>query len=201
MAALASTLMVCWNEAADRKLSVFSAALVMPSSTGSAVAGSPPCADDLLVDRLKVQAIDQLARQQRRCRRCRDAHAAQHLPHDDLDVLVVDAPRPASDTPFGSRPPGTRAPPPRPGWRRISCGFLEPSVIMSPGLTCWPSLDAQAGGHRDLVLALLALLVDDHDAGRPPCATRPSALATISSSPSAAGQQLRPPRPRRHLRP
>ena len=44
MAALASTLMVCWKEAAERKLSVLSAALVIPKSTGSAVAGSPPLA-------------------------------------------------------------------------------------------------------------------------------------------------------------
>ena len=44
MAASVSTLVVSWNDAAARKLSVLSEALVTPSSTGSAVAGSPPSA-------------------------------------------------------------------------------------------------------------------------------------------------------------
>ena len=42
IAASVSTRVVSWNEAADRKLSVVSDALVMPSSTVAAVAGSPP---------------------------------------------------------------------------------------------------------------------------------------------------------------
>src|SRR5437899_2293122 len=36
--------LVAWKDAAARKLSVLSDALVTPSSTGSAVAGSPPSA-------------------------------------------------------------------------------------------------------------------------------------------------------------
>jgi hypothetical protein len=43
-AASVSTLVVSWNDAAARKLSVLSEALVTPSSTGLAVAGSPPSA-------------------------------------------------------------------------------------------------------------------------------------------------------------
>src|SRR5215469_240577 len=38
-----STRVVSWNDAAEMKLSVDSDALVIPSSSGSAIAGSPPC--------------------------------------------------------------------------------------------------------------------------------------------------------------
>ena len=44
MAASVSTRVVSWKEAAARKLEVLSEALVTPSSTTSAVAGSPPSA-------------------------------------------------------------------------------------------------------------------------------------------------------------
>ena len=43
-AASVSTRVVSWNDAAARKLSVFSDALVTPRSTATAVAGSPPSA-------------------------------------------------------------------------------------------------------------------------------------------------------------
>ena len=46
-AASVSTLVVSWKEAFAKKLSVFSDALVIPSSTGCAVAGSPPSASTL----------------------------------------------------------------------------------------------------------------------------------------------------------
>src|SRR5229473_2958118 len=42
IAASVSTLVVSWNEAAEMKLSVESEALVIPSNSGSAIAGSPP---------------------------------------------------------------------------------------------------------------------------------------------------------------
>jgi len=43
IAASVSTRVVSWKEAIARKLSVLSAALVRPSTTGSALAGLPPC--------------------------------------------------------------------------------------------------------------------------------------------------------------
>ena len=46
-AAWVRTLVVSWKEAADRKLSVSREARVTPSSTGLAVAGSPPSANTL----------------------------------------------------------------------------------------------------------------------------------------------------------
>ena len=49
MAASVSTRVVSWKDAAARKLSVLSDALVTPSSTVSAVAGSPPSASTLLL--------------------------------------------------------------------------------------------------------------------------------------------------------
>ena len=44
IAASVSTRVVSWKEAAERKLSVASDALVMPSSTRLAMAGRPPAA-------------------------------------------------------------------------------------------------------------------------------------------------------------
>ena len=49
MAASVSTRVVSWKDAAARKLLVLSDALVTPSSTVSAVAGSPPSARTLLL--------------------------------------------------------------------------------------------------------------------------------------------------------
>src|SRR5215467_11191669 len=46
---------------------------------------------DLLVLLEHVRALDLLARDEARVARILDLHAAQHLPHDHLDVLVVDA--------------------------------------------------------------------------------------------------------------
>ena len=85
-----STRVVSWKEAAARKLSVFSEALVTPRSTGWAVAGSPPSARTLGVLALELEAVDELAGQQAGVAGGVDRHAAEHLADDDLDVLVVD---------------------------------------------------------------------------------------------------------------
>jgi hypothetical protein len=49
MGASVRTLVVSWNDAAARNGPVFNEALVTPSSTGSAVAGPPPCGQLLMV--------------------------------------------------------------------------------------------------------------------------------------------------------
>ena len=90
MAASVSTRVVSWKEAAARNDEVLSDALVTPSRTVSAVAGSPPSAMTLVVELLELEPVDQLERQLLRVARLVDAHLAQHLPDDDLDVLVVD---------------------------------------------------------------------------------------------------------------
>src|SRR3954454_20663962 len=46
--------------------------------------------DDAVVYLLEVELVDELERQLLRVARLVDAHLAQHLPNDDLDVLVVD---------------------------------------------------------------------------------------------------------------
>ena len=46
--------------------------------------------DDAVVDLLEVELVDELERQLLRVARLIDAHLAQHLANDDLDVLVVD---------------------------------------------------------------------------------------------------------------
>ena len=69
---------------------VLSDALVTPSRTVWAVAGSPPSARTRLLCLLELEAVDQLGRQQVDVARLVDADLAEHLPDDDLDVLVVD---------------------------------------------------------------------------------------------------------------
>ena len=64
IAASVSTLVVSWNDAAEMKLSVERLALVMPRSSGSAVAGSPPALLDLLVGLLEAPLLDLIADQE-----------------------------------------------------------------------------------------------------------------------------------------
>ena len=90
IAASVSTRVVSWKEAAARNDEVLSDALVTPSSTVSAVAGSPPSART----RLLISSNSNLSTSSNgscsAVARLVDAHLAQHLPDDDLDVLVVD---------------------------------------------------------------------------------------------------------------
>ena len=62
----------------------------MPSSTGGASAGLPPIFSTRSVLFLELELVDLFAPEERRVARFGDAHLAQHLAHDDLDVLVVD---------------------------------------------------------------------------------------------------------------
>ena len=90
MAASVSTRVVSWKDAAARKDEVLSDALVTPRSTVWAVAGSPPS------DRTRLFASSKSSRsissvgQQVDVARLVDADLPEHLPDDDLDVLVVD---------------------------------------------------------------------------------------------------------------
>ena len=92
IAASVSTRVVSWNDAAEMNESVDSDALVMPSSMCSYVApllallGRRPC---------RSRPADPSARPARPVMKrvspgILHLHAAQHLPHDHLDVLVVD---------------------------------------------------------------------------------------------------------------
>ena len=85
------TFVVSWNEAAERNESVFSEALVMPRMMSSNSAGSPPSTSRpaRLASR-ELEAVDVLARQVVGVALLIDAHLLEHLPHDQLDVLVVD---------------------------------------------------------------------------------------------------------------
>ena len=77
MAASVRTRVVSWKEAAARKLAVFSDALVTPSRTTCAVAGSPPSASTLVVGLLEVEAVHELGREQVRVAGLVDAHLAR----------------------------------------------------------------------------------------------------------------------------
>ena len=90
-AASVSTRVVSWNDAAEMNDSVASDALVMPSSTGSYVAGCSPL-------RARARAFASTTRMRSTCSPRRsfvspelgDLDLAQHLANDHLDVLVVD---------------------------------------------------------------------------------------------------------------
>ena len=79
-----------WKEAAGRTgFRVASEAFVIPISTGRPEAGLPP--SDPPAGSPPRSAPGRRGRgQQVRLPRLDDRHAAQHLAHDDLDVLVVD---------------------------------------------------------------------------------------------------------------
>ena len=64
IAASVRTLVVSWKDAAEMKLSVERLALVMPSSSGSAIAGSPPVSSDPLVLLLEAPLLDLIADQE-----------------------------------------------------------------------------------------------------------------------------------------
>ena len=85
-----STFVVSWNEAAERNDSVASDAFVIPRISGSNVAGSFLRLLHAGVLALEDDPVDELARQQLGVARALDAHLLQHLPDDQLDVLVVD---------------------------------------------------------------------------------------------------------------
>ena len=70
--------------------SVESDAFVMPRSSGSAMPGLPPRSMTRCVLLLEDVLLDLLVDQEVRVADVLDAHAAQHLTNDDLDVLVVD---------------------------------------------------------------------------------------------------------------
>ena len=82
--------MVSWKEAADSHDSVASDALVMPISTGTTRGRGAALGDDLAVGCLVRQPVDQITGEQVGVTRLDHRHPAQHLPDDDLDVLVVD---------------------------------------------------------------------------------------------------------------
>ena len=70
--------------------SVESDALVMPSSSGCAVAGRPPVADHALVLFHEAELVHLLVDQELGVADVLDLHPPHHLADDDLDVLVVD---------------------------------------------------------------------------------------------------------------
>ena len=91
IAASVSTRVVSWKEAAEMKESVDSDALVMPSSMCSSTAGFLlPSALARSFSSQDLGALDLLAHDEAGLARIDHRDAAQHLPHDHLDVLVVD---------------------------------------------------------------------------------------------------------------
>ena len=83
--------------------SVESDAFVMPRRSGSAMPGLPPRSMTRCVLALEDVLLDLLVDEEVRVADVLDADAAEHLTNDDLDVLVVDARRPAGGRPAGSR--------------------------------------------------------------------------------------------------
>ena len=85
-----STLAVSWNDAAARKLSVLSDALVTPSSAGGGHGGLAALGQHPRVGVLVGYPVHQLAGEHIGIPWPVDPDSPQHLPHDDLNVLVVD---------------------------------------------------------------------------------------------------------------
>ena len=90
IAASVRTFVVSWKDAADRKESVASDALVIPSMICSPVAGSLPSASQLLVHFVEFQNIYHGAGQEFAVSSFLYTDLLQHLTHNDLDMLIVD---------------------------------------------------------------------------------------------------------------
>ncbi len=82
--------MVSWKEAADSHDSVASDALVMPIRTGRPEAGVPPSATHSRLIALELGRSTSSPGSMSASPDSMHVHALEHLPHDDLDVLVVD---------------------------------------------------------------------------------------------------------------
>ena len=90
MAASVKTRVVSWKDAADSHESVASDAFGDTHQHRATRCGLAALADDRTVGRLELDALHQRTGQELRRARLDDLHAAQHLAHDRLDVLVVD---------------------------------------------------------------------------------------------------------------
>ena len=170
---------------------MFSDALVTPSSTGSAVAGSPPSASTWRFLSSNSNRSTSSPGSSSVSPGLVDAQLAQHLAHDDLDVLVVDVHtlRAVDLLDLVHQVP----------LHRLAAldaqhllGVLRALGELVAGLDGLAVLDLRArrGGHR--VLALLALLGGDRDLARRATSAEPVRRATIgvSSSLSERGERL-----------
>ena len=90
MAACVSTRVVSWKDAADSHDSVASEALVIPMTSWRAEAVFLPSVSVARLISLYFEPVDELTGQQVGVAVVDDGDLAQHLAHDDLDVLVVD---------------------------------------------------------------------------------------------------------------
>ena len=91
MDASVSTLVVSWNDDAEMNDSVDSDAFVMPSSSGSPLAGWPPATITRSFSSSKMCFSTCSSTRKFVSPASVTRHAAQHLANDHLDVLVVDA--------------------------------------------------------------------------------------------------------------
>ena len=85
-----STRVVSWNDAAEMNESVESDAFVIPRSSGRPCAGRPPAVMHALVLFEEPELVGLLVDEELGVAHVLDLHPPHHLPHDDLDVLVVD---------------------------------------------------------------------------------------------------------------
>ncbi len=90
IAAPANTLIVCWNEEAERNELVLRDALVTPSSTSENLAGCLPSASRRFVDLAQLEAVDRVTGQELGIAWAGDLDLAQHLADDHFEVLIVD---------------------------------------------------------------------------------------------------------------
>ena len=137
-AASVRTRVVSWKEAAEMKLSVARRGLGDAKQDDSSTGPSAAQPLDSLVLLGNVNRVHLLVVEEIGVARIGDLDLADHLPDDDLDVLVVDLhPLQAVDfLDFGS--PGTPGPPRCRRLRAISWSTIGPSVSWSPFFTSSP---------------------------------------------------------------
>ena len=164
-AASVRTFVVSWKEAADRNESVFSDAFVMPRMMSSNCAGSPPLAMTSLLMRANSKRSTNCPGQVVRVALLVDAHLLEHLPRDELDVLVVDVHALGHVDLLHLLDEvllGLRAAADRQQLVRVQ----RPLVELLAGLDALARLDEHARAARERVAMLLAGVVGDDDRQR-----------------------------------
>ena len=137
----------------------------MPMSSGRPEAGLPPSATTRRFSSSKRPRSASSPGQQVGVAGLDDRHPAQHLPDDDLDVLVVDRHTLLAVDAAGPRRPGASATARGPRMRSTCFGSIAPWISWWPTSTCSPSGDEQARALGDRVGVLLGAVVRrEHDA-------------------------------------
>ena len=201
-----STFVVSWKDAAERNDSVASDAFVIPRISGSNVACSPFAFLTRAFSRSSTTLSTSWPGRRSVVAGVLDAHLLQHLPDDQLDVLVVDVDALRLVDLLHLADEVQLVVACSPSGASSSAGLIEPSCSASPASTIWPFVTSRrvrrgswnSFGSASLlrvvrgwivIFGATVRLLDRRPCRRPPRASRrPSGSAPRRSRRRAAGR-------------